>query len=145
MVIFFDMQPNLEHGQVQLYAAPGFEAAFLSNQERQSIFDNDMLPYLQSADFDGALGVALQKIDAAATPAHAAELERSRQVNAVLGLVGAPVVFLGLSGWAFWNWRRFGKDPVYLDDPSVLMPAPPPDLTAASGALSWTGPRPDGP
>ena len=139
MVIFFDMQPNLEHGQVQLYAAPGFEAAFLSNQERQSIFDNDMLPYLQSADFDGALGVALQKIDAAATPAHAAELERSRQVNAVLGLVGAPVVFLGLSGWAFWNWRRFGKDPVYLDDPSVLMPAPPPDLTAASGALIMDG------
>jgi uncharacterized membrane protein YgcG len=139
LVIFFDMQPNLEHGQVQLYAAPGFEAAYLSNQERQSIFDNDMLPHLQAADFDAALGVALEKIDAAATPAHAADLERSRQVNAVLGLVGAPVVFMGLSGWAIYNWRRYGKDPVYLDDPSVLMPAPPPDLTAASGAMIMDG------
>ena len=49
------------------------------------------------------------------------------------------VVFLGLSGWAFFNWRRYGKDPVYLDDPSVLMPAPPPDLTAASGAMIMDG------
>ena len=57
----------------------------------------------------------------------------------MLGLVGAPVVFMGLSGWAFFHWRRFGKDPVYLDDPSVLMPAPPPDLTAASGAVIMDG------
>ena len=35
MVIFFDLDPSLEHGQVQLYAAPGFEAAYLSNSERQ--------------------------------------------------------------------------------------------------------------
>ena len=48
-------------------------------------------------------------------------------------------MFLGLSGWAVYNWRRFGKDPVYLDDPSVLMPAPPPDLTAASGAMIMDG------
>ncbi len=139
LVVFFDMQPNLEHGQVQIYAAPGFEAAYLSNAQRQSIFDNDMLPHLQSGDFDGALAIALQRVDAAATPEHAADLERSRQINAVLGLVGAPVIFMGLAGWALWNWRRFGKDPVYLDDPSVLMPAPPPDLTAASGAMIMDG------
>jgi uncharacterized membrane protein YgcG len=47
LVIFFDMQPNLQHGQVQLFAGPGFEAAFLSNSERQSIFDDDMVPDLQ--------------------------------------------------------------------------------------------------
>jgi uncharacterized membrane protein YgcG len=139
MVIFFDLQPNLEHGQVQLYAAPGFEAAFLSNSERQAIFDNDMLPYLQVADFDGALAVALDKVDVAATPEHAASLQQARQFNAVLGLVGAPIVFMGLTGWAFFSWRRFGKDPVYLDDPSILMPAPPPDLTAASGAMVMDG------
>ena len=44
MVIFFDLDPTNEHGQVQLYAAPGFESAYLSNSERQAIFDNDMLP-----------------------------------------------------------------------------------------------------
>ena len=35
MVVFFDLDPSREHGQVQLYAAPGFEAAFLSNDQRQ--------------------------------------------------------------------------------------------------------------
>lgn len=139
LVIFFDMQSNLQHGEVQLYAGPGFEAAFLSNDERQGIYQNDMLPDLVSGDFDAALTVALQKVDAAATPAHAASLQQSRQINAVIGLVGAPIVFMGLSGWAFYHWRRFGKDPVYLDDPSVLMPAPPPELTAASGAVIMDG------
>jgi hypothetical protein len=98
-----------------------------------------MLPYLTAADFDAARTVALKDVDAAATPEHAASLQQARQANAVIGLVGAPVVFMGLSGWAFFHWRRFGKDPVYLDDPSVLMPAPPPDLTAASGAVIMDG------
>ena len=139
LVILFDMEPNLEHGQVQLFAGPGFEATFLSNEERQAIFENDMLPHLKAGDFDGSLGVALAKVDAAATVEHAANLQRARQFNAVLGLVGAPIIFMGLSGWAFFNWRRFGKDPVYLDDPSILMPAPPADLTAASGATIMDG------
>jgi len=139
LAIFFDIDPSGQHGQVQLYAAPGFATAFLSNSERQSIFENDMLPFLRNADFDGALNVALQKVDAAATPEHAALLQVGRQINAAVGLLGSPIVFLGLVGWAFYSWRRFGKDPVYLDDPSILMPAPPPELTAASGALVMEG------
>ncbi len=139
MVLFFDLDPTNRHGQVQLYAAPGFEAAYLSNSERQSIYENDMLPYLRSADFDGALAAAMLKIDKAATAEHAASLQRGRQIDAAVGLIGAPIVFLGLVGWAFFHWRRFGKDPVYLDDPSVLMPAPPADLTAASGAMVMDG------
>jgi uncharacterized membrane protein YgcG len=139
LAIFFDIDPSLEHGQVQLYAAPGFEATFLTNSERQAIFEDDMLPFLRAADFDGALGVALERIDAAATPENADRLQAGRQINAVLGLVGAPIAFMGLAGWAYMSWRRFGKDPVYLDDPSILMPAPPPDLTAASGAFLMDG------
>jgi uncharacterized membrane protein YgcG len=139
LVIFFDMDPSGQHGQVQLYAGPGFESAFLSNGERQSIFENDMLPYLKSGDFDGALSVAMAKVDAAATPDHAKQLEQGRQANAIVGLIGAPIVFLGLAMWGLWSWRRYGKDPVYLDDPSILMPAPPPDLTAATGALVMDG------
>jgi uncharacterized membrane protein YgcG len=139
LVIFFDMEPGLQHGQVQLYAGPGFESAYLSNQERQSIFENDMLPHLRDGDFDGALAGALSKVSAAASPEHAADLERGRQINAVVGLVGAPIVLLGLVGWGAWNWRRYGKDPVYLDDPSILLPAPPPDLSAATGALVMDG------
>jgi uncharacterized membrane protein YgcG len=139
LAIFFDIDPSLEHGQVQLYAAPGFETTFLTNAERQAIYEDDMLPFLREADFDGALGIALERIDAVATPENAARLETARQLNAVLGLVGAPVAFLLLSGWAFVSWRRYGRDPVYLDDPSILMPAPPPDLTAASGAFVMDG------
>lgn len=139
MVIFFDLDPSLEHGQVQLYAAPGFESTYLSNSERQAIFENDMLPELRVADFDDALLIALRKVDAAATPEHAAQLQTARQFNAVLGLIGAPLALFGLIGSAFVRWRRAGRDPVYHDDDSVLMPAPPPDLTAASGAMVMDG------
>ena len=58
LAIFFDIDPSLEHGQVQLYAAPGFEATYLTNSERQRIFDEDMVPLLRATDFDGALAVA---------------------------------------------------------------------------------------
>ena len=139
MVIFLDLDPSLEHGQVQLYAAPGFEAAFLTNAERQAIYENEMLPYLRRADFDGAVGVAMDRIDTAATAEHASQLQTARQVNAFVGLVGGSVAFMGLSGWAILSWRRFGKDPVYLDDASILMPAPPHDLTAAAGAMVMDG------
>jgi uncharacterized membrane protein YgcG len=139
LVILFDLDSSLEHGEVQLYAGPGYRAAFLSNGERQAIFENDMTPLLATGDLDGALLVALQKVDANATPEHAATLERARQIDAVVGLAGAPMIFLVLTGWTLWSWLRFGRDPVYLDDPSILMPAPPPGLTAASGAVVANG------
>ena len=55
LAIFFDLRDNLCNGQVQLYAGPGFAAAFLSNEERQAIFEESMLPLLRDCDFDGAL------------------------------------------------------------------------------------------
>ena len=76
LVILFDMYPGLEHGQVILYGGPGFRATFLDNAAKQRIFDDDMLPRLRAGDFDGALLVAIQRVDAAATPQHAATLER---------------------------------------------------------------------
>jgi len=127
------------NGQVQLYAAPGYAATYLTNEERQSIFDNDMLPHLKACDEDAALLAALEKIDAATTPEHAQFLNLVRIANAVVGLILAPVVFVLLVVWAGWSWLRFGRDPVYLDSASILMPAPPPDLTAASGAVVWEG------
>ena len=134
LVILFDMQPNLVHGQVSLYAGSGFRAAFLTDSDRQAIFDNDMLPLLKSADFDGALAVALQDVDAAATPEHAAELERDRQINGVIAL-GGLLLGLLLAAVTFLAWLRHGRDPVYLDDSSVLMPAPPAELTPAMATL----------
>ncbi len=127
------------NGQVQLYAGPGYRAAFLSNSERQSIFDNDMLPFLRACDEDGALLAALEKIDANATPEHANTLAAARIIDAAVGLIGGPLAFVFFVGWAGMSWLRYGRDPVYLDSPSILMPAPPPDLTAASGAVVWEG------
>jgi uncharacterized membrane protein YgcG len=139
LVILFDLDRSLCHGQVQLDAGAGFAAAFLTNAERQAIYENDMLPLLRECHLGGALAVALERVDAAATPEHAAALAQARQVDAVLGLLVAPVILVLLVGFACWHWLRFGRDPVYLDDPSIHMPAPPADLTPAAAALVWDG------
>ena len=139
LVILFDMYPGNEHGQVILYGGPGFRATFLDNAEKQKIFDEDMLPLLRGGDLDGALLAAMSKVDAAATPEHAATLERARQLDAVLGLLVAPLLFVVLAGAAVWSWLRFGRDPVYLDDPSILMAGPPEALTPAAGVFVLAG------
>lgn len=138
LVILFDLHDPC-HGQVQLYAGPGFRARYLTNAERQAIFENDMLPHLRRCDLDQALIVALARVDAVATPEKAAELEFFRGLNAILGLFVAPIAFLVLVGWATFYWLRFGRDPVYLDSPSIHLPAPPRGLTPAAGALIRDG------
>jgi uncharacterized membrane protein YgcG len=143
LVILYDLDETRLHGQVQLYAGPGYRAAFLSNSERQQIYDNDMLPLLQAGDLDGALLVAMDKINANATAEHAAALNTARQIDAVVGLLLAPALFLVLAGWGLFNFIRYGRDPVYLDDPSVHMPAPPEKLTAAAGAAVRLATNPD--
>lgn len=139
LVILFDMYPDRRHGQVILYGGPGFRATFLDNAAKQRIFEEDMLPRLRAGDFDGALLVAMERVDAAATPENAAALERARQLNAVAGLVGAPLAGILLVAWALWSWLRFGRDPVYLDDPSVHMAGPPEALTPAAAVFVLAG------
>jgi uncharacterized membrane protein YgcG len=139
LVILFDLDQSLKHGQVQLYAGPGFRAAFLSNGERQAIYEEDMLPLLRQGDLDGAVLLAMSRVDAAATPAHAQALQFGRQINAVVGLILGPIVFLLLIGWAAFEWFRHGRDPHYLDDPSIYVAGPPAELTPASGAFVLDG------
>jgi uncharacterized membrane protein YgcG len=139
LVILFDMYPGREHGQVILYGGPGFRATLLDNKAKQQIFEDDMVPRLRSGDLDGALLVALERVDAAATPEHAATLERARQLDAVVGLVGAPLVLVTLVGSAALAWRRYGRDPVYLDDPSIHMAGPPETLTPAAAVFVLNG------
>jgi uncharacterized membrane protein YgcG len=139
LVILFDLDPSLVHGQVQLYAGAGFRSAFLSDAERQAIFDDDMVPLLAAGDLDGALLAAIAKIDLAATTEHSRQLELARQVNAVVGLVGGPIVFLGLLGWAVFHWLRYGRDPEYTDSDSVLVPAPPEGMTPAAATMVFDG------
>ncbi len=140
LVILFDLH-ELDpcHGQVQLYAGPGYRATYLSNEDRQAIFDNDMLPLLRRCDLDGALLVAMAAVDANASPEYASRITFFRQLNAVLGLVIAPLLFVLLVGWGMLHWFRTGRDPVYLDDPSIHIPAPPKGLTPAAGAAVRDG------
>ena len=139
MVIFFNLTDDLCHGQVQLYAAPGYQAAYLTNAERQAIFENEMMPALRQCDFDAAVVSAIGGIDAAATAEHARDLQLARQVDAVAGLILAPLLLVGLVGWAGWSWLRYGRDPIYLDDASILMPAPPPGMSPAAAAVVMDG------
>ena len=62
LVILFDLDTSLKHGQVQLYAGSGFDEAYISTDERQAIFEDDMLPLLRAGDLDAALGVGLSKV-----------------------------------------------------------------------------------
>ncbi len=118
---------------------PGFSALYLTNAERQRIFDDDMAPLLAEQRFDDALRVALARIDAAATAEKAAQLQLARQVDAVIGIAGGLGGFLVLAGIAFFHWRRYGRDPYVVDSPSIYLPAPPQELTAAGGALLFDG------
>jgi uncharacterized membrane protein YgcG len=139
MAILLDLDDSRCHGQVQLYAAPGFAGSYLTNDERQRIFEEEMLPHLRGCDFDAALLAAMARIDASATADHARTLQLARQIDAATGLVVAPLAVLGLVGWAGWSWVRFGRDPEVLDDPSIHMPAPPPGLTPAAAAVVLDG------
>jgi uncharacterized membrane protein YgcG len=131
LVILFDLgEADPCHGQVQLYAGSGYRDAWLSDGDRQRIFENDMLPLLRECDMDGALLAAMDKV---------AGVPSMRVVNAVLGLVVAPMVLVGTVAFGLIRWRRSGKDPVYLDDPSIHIPAPPPGLTPAAGAAVRDG------
>jgi uncharacterized membrane protein YgcG len=139
LVILFDLDPSLVHGQVILYGGPGYRAAFLDNADKQKVFEDDMLPRLLVGDLDGALLIALARVDANATPEHAARLQTARQLDAAVGLVGAPIILLGLIGSAMFAWLRYGRDPVYLDDPSIHMAGPPEHLTPAAAAFVIAG------
>jgi uncharacterized membrane protein YgcG len=139
LVILFDLDPSLVHGQVQLYAGAGFKSTFLSDAERQAIFEDEMVPRLVNGDLDGALLTAIAKIDAAATTEHSRELETARQLNAVIGLVGGSAALLGLLGWTIFHWLRFGRDPEYTDSESVLVPAPPTGMTPAAATMVLDG------
>lgn len=65
LAILFDLDQSRCHGQVQLYAGPGYREAFLTNEERQAIFEEEMVPALRECDFDTALLAAMERLEAA--------------------------------------------------------------------------------
>ena len=133
LVILFDLHENDPcHGQVQLYAGPGLPGDLAqSNDDRQRIFENDMLPHLRECDMDGAL------LDGDGQDRRGPGSRASSTPSSGWSL--APLILFGVVGFSLYRWWRSGKDPVYLDDPSILMPAPPPGLTPAAGAAIRDG------
>jgi hypothetical protein len=69
-------------------------------------------------------------------------LERPRSEEAVPVILGGLVAFALVIGWALLSWQRSGRDPSYLDDASILLPAPPDGMTAATATIVDGGPAP---
>jgi uncharacterized membrane protein YgcG len=137
LVILWNLDESLRHGQVQLYAGPGYRN-IVSNEQRQSIFENDMVPYLQGGDLDGAMTVAMQRLEELTTPENASRLQFFRQANAVVGLLGIVLLVI-LAAWPIVTWYRRGRDPAVTQSASMLMPDPPAEMTPALGAVVDTG------
>lgn len=129
LVILFGLDETRQHGRISLFGGAGFLNAYVNEDGLKEIIDQQMVPPAREGDIDRALLNALDTLQGRITSAGAQRLETYRQVNAVLGLVVAPLSFLGLLAAAFLAWRREGDDPEYLDSPSVLMAGPPADMT----------------
>jgi uncharacterized membrane protein YgcG len=129
LVILISFESNLRHGQAHFYAGAGFLRGYLSQGDLQSVFDEVILPSAGQGQIGGGLIEAVNLIDAAITPAATARLNFLRQVNAVVGIIGAPISFLVILGIAYRAWRREGDDPEVLDSPSILMAGPPANMT----------------
>ena len=129
LVWLISFQPGLEHGVVSYYAGAGFLRGYLSQGDLQSVLDDVILPAAAQRQLGGGLISAVQLIDTAITPGATDRLNLLRQVNAVIGIIGAPLAFLVIVGLVFFAWRREGDDPEVLDSPSILMAGPPADMT----------------
>jgi len=134
LVILFNLDQTLKHGQVNLYGGAGYNFAYQGVEERQSLFQSEMAPLLRTGDLDGALLLALERADATATPDRAERLQQFRIVNGLFGFAGILLAVLLVVYFA-WHWLRYGRDPMYLDSPSIYMAGPPADLTPAAATL----------
>jgi uncharacterized membrane protein YgcG len=129
LVIYVGLDESLEHGQLILYGGSGFDGAYANQDKRQEIFDQVMVPRLRVGDVGGAIEAGLDRIDPLVTADGRERLDRARQLNAILGLVVAPIALFGTIGVAWLAWRRGGRDPRFLDSESILMAGPPADMT----------------
>lgn len=129
LVIYVGLDESLEHGQAILYGGSGFDAVYANQDRRQEIFDEVMVPLLRAGDVGGAIEAGLERIDPLVTADGRERLDRARQLNAILGLVVAPIALLGTLGAAWLAWRRGGRDPHFLDSESILMAGPPAEMT----------------
>ena len=129
LVILLGLQPDLQHGRISLFGGSGFTSAYLDPSALSAVIQDEMVPRARNGDIDGALIAALDAIGGHMTADGGQRIESARQLNAVVGLVLAPIVLLATLAFAYLAWRRKGRDPEFHDSPSILMAGPPAGMT----------------
>ncbi len=135
LIVLFDLDTSLAHGQVALWAGDGFQDSYLNATERERIINDDMLPVAAAGDLDGALIAGLEHIDRAVQPGGNPERAMERALSLI---VSALAIGLGILVFGLFlrRWWLSGRDaPVPLVDDSVLLPTPPRGLTPAMATL----------
>lgn len=139
LVLMIGMQANMINGRVALFGGSGFLDAYASEGDLQSIVDDDFVPLAVQGDLDGAALATMREVDRRITPGGQERMQTKRVINAVLGLVGAPIALLGTLFLAWNKWRREGDDPELTDSPSILMAGPPAEMTPALATVIRQG------
>ena len=135
LVVLFDMDRTNAHGQIYLEPASGFQDRYLSHDEALQIVDGTMLPMAKDGDLDGALLAGMAKIDHVVQPGGNPDRAGQNLLHALLAglLEGLALLVLATFLWTWWQRGRDARIPT-IDD-SVLLPAPPPQLTPALAAV----------
>ncbi len=139
LVMMIGLNDDLVHGKVSLFAGAGYKSAYLDEDALKGIIDQDFVPPARNGDLDNAVLFTMEAIDRATTPERRDALNRARQLNAVVGLIGGPLALLVVAGGAYLKWRREGDDPDILDSPSILAAGPPAGMTPALATVVREG------
>jgi len=139
VVLMIGLDPDPGESRVSLFGGSGFINSYANEEQLQSIVDDTFVPLAVNGRREEAIIETVQAVADTTSPEVRAELERSRQINAALGLIGAPLAVLGTLGWAWWKWRREGDDPDLVDSPSILMAGPPAEMTPALATVIRNG------
>jgi uncharacterized membrane protein YgcG len=137
VVLMIALDPDPGESRVSLFGGSGFVNSYASEDQLQSIIDDTFVPLAVSGQREEAIVQSVEAVTNTTSPEVRAELERSRQINAALGLIGAPLALAGTLGWAWFKWRREGDDPDLPD--SVLMAGPPAEMTPALATVVRQG------
>ncbi len=131
MVLMVGLDPDPGQSRVSMYGGSGFLGAYANEGVLSEIIQRDFVPPARVGDLDGATLAAVHALDGRMTAAGRDRLDLLRVVNAVLGVILAPIALAGILLLAWRHWRRHGDDPELTDSPSVLMAGPPAGMTPA--------------
>jgi uncharacterized membrane protein YgcG len=139
VVLLVALDPDPGESRVALFGGSGFISSYASEVQLQEIISDVFIPNAASGQRGRAIVETVEAVARTTSPEVRAELERARQINAAIGLIGAPLALIGTVGWAWWRWRREGDDPELIDSPSILMAGPPADMTPALATVVREG------